>query len=62
MNPEERPDGEEEDMGGEWEWKRRRGFPELKEVDAVLITGSRMWVPFLDSHVEVLVGMSGTLE
>ena len=31
-------------MGGEWDCKRRKGYPELEEVDAVLITGSRMWV------------------
>ena len=37
---------QEEDMGGEWKWRRRKGYPDLKEVDAVLITGSRMWVPF----------------
>lgn len=44
MNAEGRPEGEEEDMGGEWRWKRRRGLPDLgrEGVDAVLVTGSRM--------------------
>lgn len=49
MNADQGPDGEaeeEEDMGGELGWKRRRGYPALEEVDAVLISGSRMWVSF----------------
>ena len=37
---------EEEDCGGMYRWKRRRGYPDLGQVDAVLITGSRMWVPW----------------
>lgn len=38
------PDGGgDEDMGGEWAWKRRSGYPGLGDVDAVLVTGSRMW-------------------
>lgn len=40
-------DGKLEEMGGEWDWKRRRGYPGLGDVDAVLITGSRMWVSCL---------------
>lgn len=35
-----------EDMGGEWGWSRRKGFPRLGDVDAVLVTGSRMWAGF----------------
>lgn len=38
-------EGEGEDMGGEWDWKRRKGLPRMGDVDAVLITGSRMWTP-----------------
>ena len=36
-------DDREEDMGGEWGWKRRQGYPRMRDVDAVLITGSRMF-------------------
>ena len=50
VNSDELPEGEEEDMGGEWKWKRRKGYPALERVDAVLITGSRMWVPS-DEHI-----------
>ena len=46
INAEGSSDGEEEDMGGEWHWKRKKGYPMLEEIDAVLITGSRMWVSF----------------
>jgi len=45
VNSEGKPQGEEESMGGTWGWNRRKGYPGLGEVDAVLITGSRMWVP-----------------
>ena len=45
MNSEGKLEGEEESMEGEWGWMRRKGYPGLGEVDAVLITGSRMWVP-----------------
>ena len=44
VNADGAPDGKEEDMGGEWGWKRKKGYPALEEIDAVLITGSRMWV------------------
>ena len=37
-------DGEEEYVGGEWNWKRKKGYPSLEEIDAVLITGSRTWL------------------
>lgn len=40
-------EGAEEDMGGEWGWVRRKGYPGLEEVDAVLITGSRRFGGFL---------------
>ncbi len=40
-------EGGEEEMGGMYSWKRRRGYPNMEDVDAVLITGSRMWVPSL---------------
>lgn len=43
VNGEGAAEGVEEDMGGEWKVKRRKGCPELKDVDAVLITGSRMF-------------------
>lgn len=43
VNVEGAMEGEEEDMGGEWNWKRRKGLPRMEDVDAVLITGSRMW-------------------
>ena len=39
-------EGAEEDMGGEWGWTRRKGYPGLEEVDAVLITGSRRFGGF----------------
>ena len=38
-------EGEEEEMGGEWRWRRKKGYPRMEDVDAVLITGSRMWTP-----------------
>ena len=41
------PEGEEVELGGMYNWKRKRGYPSLDEVDAVLITGSRMWVCLL---------------
>lgn len=34
----------EEDVGGMYHWKRRREYPNLDAVDAILITGSSMWV------------------
>ena len=37
-------DGEVEDMGGQYHWKRTKGYPQVEDVDAILITGSRMWV------------------
>ena len=36
-------EGEVEDMGGEWAVVRRKGYPRMRDVDAVLITGSRRW-------------------
>ena len=47
INEEAAKDGEWEEMGGEWNWKRRKGYPKMEDMDAVLITGSRMWVPCL---------------
>ena len=41
VNDDGAEEGKEEDMGGEWDWKRRKGYPEMRDVDAVLITGSR---------------------
>ena len=49
-------EGTEEDMGGEWNWKRRKGYPKMEDIDAVLITGSRMWVPPLPIQSELDVG------
>ena len=51
VNAENAPNGEEQDMGGEWKWKRRKGYPDLKDIDAVLITGSRMWTFFCCDQV-----------
>lgn len=45
VNSEGAKEGEEEDMGGDWAWKRRKGYPKMEDVDAVLITGSRTWTP-----------------
>lgn len=41
-------EGEEEEMGGEFDFKRTKGIPRMEDVDAVLITGSRRWtsLPF----------------
>lgn len=50
VNPDNAPDAQEEDMGGDWNWKRRKGYPKMEEVDAVLITGSRMWVSSNESE------------
>lgn len=43
VNMEAGEQGEMEEMGGKYRWKRRVGLPNLEEVDAVLITGSRKW-------------------
>ena len=45
INSEGAKEGEWEHMGGEWNMQRRKGYPKLEDVDAVLITGSRMWAP-----------------
>ena len=45
INSEGAKEGELEDMGGELNMQRRKGYPKLEDVDAVLITGSRMWAP-----------------
>ena len=37
-------DGGVEEMGGQYHWKRTRGYPKIEDIDAILITGSRMWV------------------
>ena len=37
-------DGGVEEMGGQYHWKRTRRYPKMEDVDAILITGSRMWV------------------
>lgn len=37
-------EGTDDDMGGIYGWTRRRGYPKMEDVDAVLITGSSMWV------------------
>lgn len=44
MNADGKPEGEEEKKGGMYDWTRRRGYPRLDDLDAVLITGSRAWV------------------
>ena len=45
INSEGAKEGELEYMGGELNMQRRKGYPKLEDVDAVLITGSRMWAP-----------------
>ena len=45
INSEGAKEGESEYMGGEFNMQRRKGYPSLEDVDAVLITGSRMWAP-----------------
>ena len=44
VNADGKPEGEEEKRGGMYDWTRRRGYPNLDDLDAVLITGSRAWV------------------
>ena len=42
VNTEEgKEEGEEITGGEEWNMKRRRGYPKMEDIDAVLITGSR---------------------
>ena len=48
-------EGDEEVMGGEWNMKRRKGYPKMEDIDAVLITGSRM----SDSHAFIHCLCSG---
>ncbi len=36
-------EGAEEEMGGEFDFRRTKGIPRMEDVDAVLITGSRRW-------------------
>ena len=45
INSEGLKEGELEDMGGEMKTQRRKGYPRLDDIDAILITGSRMWAP-----------------
>ena len=45
VNSEGAKEGELEYMGGELNMQRRKGYPKLEDVDAVLITGSRRWAP-----------------
>ena len=33
-----------EEMGGQYDWKRTKGYPKMEDIDAILITGSRMWI------------------
>lgn len=44
VNADGKPEGEEEKRGGMYDWTRRRGYPNMDDLDAVLITGSRAWV------------------
>ena len=37
-------DGAVVEMGGLYDWKRTRGYPPMKDIDAILITGSRTWI------------------
>ena len=46
VNLDGRDEGTVEDMGGTFAWKRTVGYPKLEDVDAILITGSRMCVVF----------------
>ena len=38
-------EGQIEDRGGIYGWKRTKGYPNLEDVDAVLLTGSSMCIP-----------------
>ena len=58
VNADGKPEGEEEKRGGMYDWTRRRGYPELDDLDAVLITGSRAWV-FLGSCFSFERGFEG---
>ncbi|CAD6567474.1 MAG: hypothetical protein ASARMPRED_000858 [Alectoria sarmentosa] len=56
VNSEGATEGEEEEMGGEWRWRRKKGYPRMEDVDAVLITGSRFNAFDDDPWVVRLVG------
>lgn len=47
VNEEGAEEGAVEAMGGEWNVSRTKGFPRMQDVDAVLITGSRMFYFYL---------------
>ena len=49
INSDNASDGRVEDMRGDWDWKRKKGYPKLEDIDAILITGSRMWVKPIDT-------------
>ena len=52
-------EGEEEECGGIYNWKRKGGYPDLDSLDAILITGSSMWVCFsIISGFRKLIGVS----
>lgn len=40
------PDGGVEDVGGQYRWIRTRGYPKIENIDAILVTGSRMWISY----------------
>ena len=42
-------EGEEEECGGIYSWKRKIGYPALDSIDAILLTGSSMWTRLLYS-------------
>ena len=46
--------GEAEEMGGMYDWKRTKGYPPMESIDAILITGSRRWI-FLQSQVKTWI-------
>ncbi|KAK3174562.1 hypothetical protein OEA41_001808 [Lepraria neglecta] len=65
INSEGAQDGKVEEMRGEWNWKRRKGYPKMEDVDAVLITGSRYnafdndpWVVRLVDFVKEVLAQS----
>ncbi|MCJ1275688.1 hypothetical protein MMC21_003491 [Puttea exsequens] len=65
INSDNASDGRVEDMRGDWDWKRKKGYPKLEDIDAILITGSRYnafddepWVVRLVTFVKKVLAQS----
>ena len=41
VNMERAQEKEDDSISGEWNIERRKGYPKLEDIDAILITGSR---------------------